>query len=155
MKQILAVCIMLVLAFWIDVKPVDMKQMQKDTMTVIVKGEVDREEHLELPLYASIQDALDKVRLKPNADISSLNPTTVLKDKDVLIIPSYNEKPKISINTADVETLSTLSGIGRSTAEKIISYRNENGLFQTIEDLMKVKGIGRAKFEKLKDEITL
>jgi len=60
----------------------------------------------------------------------------------------------ININTAPKELLSTLSGIGAATADKIISYREKNNGFKTIEDLMKVSGIKQAKFDAIKDLIS-
>ena len=61
----------------------------------------------------------------------------------------------VNINTADVKELDTLPGIGPSTAQKIIEYRNTNGSFKKTEDIMKVKGIGKAKYDKVKDKITI
>lgn len=61
----------------------------------------------------------------------------------------------ISLNTASKEELMTLSGIGDSKAENIILYRQENGKFQTIEELKNVKGIGDSIFEKIKNIITI
>jgi len=60
---------------------------------------------------------------------------------------------KVNINTATEAELTTLSGIGPSKATAIIAYREENGGFQTIEDLKNVSGIGDKTFEKLKDAI--
>ena len=60
---------------------------------------------------------------------------------------------KININTATQSELQTLPGIGESTALKIVTYRKENGKFSSIDDIKKVKGIGDAKFEKIKDLI--
>ena len=62
---------------------------------------------------------------------------------------------KININTADINELDMLPGIGDSTAQKILEYRNENGKFASIEDIKNVKGIGDSKFEKIKDFITI
>lgn len=62
---------------------------------------------------------------------------------------------KVNINTASQEELETLSGIGPVTAEKIITFRTENGLFTSIEEIQKVSGIGPATFEKIKDSITV
>jgi competence protein ComEA len=59
----------------------------------------------------------------------------------------------VNINTADSEALQTLKDIGPVTAQKIIDYRNKNGSFKKIEDIMKVDGIGEKTFEKLKDHI--
>jgi len=60
---------------------------------------------------------------------------------------------KTNINTASLEELIKLNGLGESKANKIIEYRNNNGLFQTIEDLLKVDGIGNKTFENIKDYI--
>ena len=72
-----------------------------------------------------------------------------LKDNNV---NSYN---KVSINTATVEQLQTLSGIGESKAKAIIKYREEHGNFTKIEDIMNVSGIGEKVFEKIKDNLTV
>lgn len=60
---------------------------------------------------------------------------------------------KININTADINELDKLPGIGDSTAQKIIDYRNENGKYNSIEDVKNVKGIGDSKFDKIKEFI--
>ena len=62
---------------------------------------------------------------------------------------------KININTADLAALCTLPGIGESTAQKIIDYRLENGRFVTISDIKNVPGIKDAKYEKIKNYITV
>lgn len=61
----------------------------------------------------------------------------------------------VNINTADAAGLEKLKGIGPAMAQRIVEYREVNGDFQAVEDLMKVKGIGQAKFAKLQDQITL
>ena len=69
-----------------------------------------------------------------------------------------NEEPKpaglININTATVEELQQLPGIGEVTANAIIAYREEKGPFQIKRDLLKVKGIGEKTYEELKNMIT-
>lgn len=60
---------------------------------------------------------------------------------------------KININSADLATFTTLSGIGPALGQRIIDYRTDHGKFASIEELMNVKGIGPATFEKLKDQI--
>lgn len=62
---------------------------------------------------------------------------------------------KISINTATLEELMMLSGIGESKAQSIIDYRTKEGKFTSIEDIMNVNGIGEALFEKIKNDITV
>lgn len=66
-----------------------------------------------------------------------------------------NKDKKISINNATLEELMTLPSIGEAKAKKIIEYRTKEGKFETIEDIMKVSGIGEALFNKIKDNIAL
>ena len=62
---------------------------------------------------------------------------------------------RININTASKNELMDLPGIGPSLAENIIEYRNNNGVFRSIEDIMNVSGIATGRFEKIKDKITI
>ena len=62
---------------------------------------------------------------------------------------------KVNINTASAEELDSLFGIGPAKAQAIIDYRNEHGRFETIDDIMKVKGIKEGEFEKIRDHITV
>lgn len=157
MKQVIVCLLFFLFVLSIDLKPVSLVDIRKDTIEITIKGEVETEGKMELPLYASIQDALDKAGVTDNADLSSLNPSNILKDKDILVVPAYSEMSslKISINSGTLEELCTLNGIGESTANNIITYRKEHGLFQTLEELMNVKGIGQSKFDKIKDAICL
>ena len=61
----------------------------------------------------------------------------------------------INLNTATVAQLETLPGIGKSTAERILEYRQKNGGFKKVEDLMNVRGIGEKSFLKMKGLITV
>ena len=58
---------------------------------------------------------------------------------------------QVNINTASKQKLSKLPGIGNSVAEKIIRYREENGEFESVEDLKNISGIGESKFNNIKD----
>jgi len=75
----------------------------------------------------------------------------------IFLFTSYGlaEAAKIDINTASVEQLAGLPGVGEATASKIVAYREHNGGFKTVEDLMNVKGIGERKYEKMKNLITV
>ncbi len=66
-----------------------------------------------------------------------------------------SQNSKVNINTATQTQLETLPGIGPATATKILEYRKEKGKFNSIEDIKEVSGIGDAKFEKIKDYITV
>ena len=99
----------------------------------------------------------------PKQDISTCT------NKGASVITSDENKPeevsnsdsetennnKININTASKETFTSLSGIGDAKAQKIIDYRNENGLFKSIEELKNVSGISEKLFEQIKEFITI
>ena len=70
-------------------------------------------------------------------------------------VPSNNSTQTININKATEKEFETLPGIGPSLASKIIEYRNQNGKFESIEDIKNVNGIGDNKYEKIKDLITV
>jgi len=75
-----------------------------------------------------------------------------------IYIPQKGEKQfpqKIDLNRAEAWLLEALPGIGKTRAQAIVDYRNENGPFKRIEDVLQVKGIGQGTFEKIKDYITV
>ncbi|MDO5340531.1 MAG: helix-hairpin-helix domain-containing protein [Eubacteriales bacterium] len=97
-----------------------------------------------------------------SADMSLVNLAALVNDGQRIYIPSYGEDIPvmeeetaglININKATAEELMTLPGIGSSRAADIVSYRTDNGRFQTIEDIMKVSGIKEAAFNKIKNYI--
>ena len=93
----------------------------------------------------------------------------VLKDGQQLRVPERKEgtssgsrssnngskEGQININTADEKTLDELPGVGPAMAKRIVEYRETEGAFQSIEDIKKIKGIGEAKFNRMKDKLCL
>ena len=99
---------------------------------------------------------------KKNSDVStttcaSLECTCPDKKNDACINTKTETAVtgKISINTATKEELMTLTGIGESKANAIITYRSENGKYNNIEDIKNVSGIGESLYEQIKNNITL
>jgi competence protein ComEA len=79
-----------------------------------------------------------------------------LKSDASLVTLAKGVKANVNINTADAETLSLeLKGVGPKRAEAIIAYRNQHGPFKSIEDLLKIKGIGKKMLEKNREKIII
>lgn len=73
----------------------------------------------------------------------------------VILFAPYAGAEPIDINTADAAALIELDGIGPRKAEAIITYRNEHGPFQSVEDLAKVSGIGERMIDNLRDQVSV
>ncbi len=153
---------------------------QNTTAEIIVHidGEVVKPGIVCLPTEARITDAISAAGgLTELADTSKINLAYSLQDGQKVYIPSINDtqvetyiqndagdnvivqdsssSSLININSATQSELDSLPGIGPSTASKIIDYRNKNGDFKNIEDLMNVSGIGEAKFNNIRDYICI
>jgi competence protein ComEA len=96
----------------------------------------------------TLQTLLSDAGIEPDADLSHIE----------IYVPREGEEQspqKIDINRAESWLLEALPGIGETRAQAIVDYRNENGPFKRIEDLLQVEGIGEGTFEKIKDYITV
>lgn len=85
-------------------------------------------------------------------------PIVLAPNANTAAYPEQNQaldQGKISINLADAASLTQIPGVGEKTAALIINYRESNGPFETIEDLMKIPGIKEAKFAQMRDYITV
>lgn len=155
MKQLLIFLFLFLLSFAVPITTNKLSNSTDKTITVYVDGAVTTSDTVELPYGSTFQDLLDVITLNEDADISVFNTLLPLKNNDMITIPTVSDSIKISINTATLEELCLLPGIGEKTAKKIITYRNENGLFQKLEELKNVKGIGETKYLNLLEFICL
>lgn len=152
---------------------------EKVIIVVHITGEVKQEGIIRIEEGARMSDVIEKAGgLNKNADLTKINLAYVVQDGQKIYIPNKNEEEEdvitenngegvieggdqmganslININKATQTELETLAGIGPSTAMKIIEYRKQNGKFKKIEDLMEVPGIGEAKFESIKNNISI
>ena len=133
---------------------IEVLQKQEDIMIHVQVRKLDQSiEDFEVPLYSPLALILDQIECD-ECDLSRLNPQQILHDNDLIVLYPIQEQ-RISINQATLEELCELPGIGPAIAAKIIAYRQEVGLFQSLEELMRVKGIKDRLFTKLKDHIRL
>ena len=143
---------------------------QETVIFVDIKGAVKNPGVYQMKVGDRVKDALDAAGgLTAEADSQKVNLAKRLEDQMVIVVPKVGEEAeeipagetskeeakegKVNINTATVEELKTLKGVGEKKAEAIIEYRKKNGSFQTKEDLMKVRGIGKKLFESFEERI--
>lgn len=144
------------------------------TIFVYVCGAVKRSDVYELPTDARIIDAIKAAGgFTSKASKTSINQAKKLTDQEQVYVPTQEEvnnttktdssmlssgkngSTLIDLNKATKEQLMTLPGIGESKADLIISYRQENGSFSSIEDIMKIQGIKDRVFQNIKELITI
>jgi competence protein ComEA len=136
------------------------------TVTVHVVGEVRRPGVYELAGGSRARDAVAAAGgLLGDADQAAVNLARVVEDGEQIAVPRQGAAvagaaagtagaataAKVDLNTATAEQLDALPGVGPATAAKIVADRAANGPFRTVDDLMRVSGIGPAKFDALKD----
>jgi competence protein ComEA len=156
----------------ITVKPLPTTEpatLTPSTLNVYVSGAVNKPDVYALPLNSLVKDAITAAGgAAADADLDHINLAARLSDQMQVYVPRKGEAPPpntgstpgapgalININTATLEQLDTLPGIGPSIAQAIIDYRTANGPFKTIEDINSVKGIGDVLFAKIRAKITI
>lgn len=152
------------------VEKTEVSTTQETVIFVDIKGAVKNPGVYQMKVGDRVKDALDAAGgLTEEADSQKVNLAKRLEDQMVIVVPKVGEEAeeisagvtskeeakegKVNINTATVEELKTLKGVGEKKAEAIIEYRKKNGSFQTKEDLMKVRGIGKKLFESFEERI--
>lgn len=148
---------------------------QEAVIYVYVCGAVENPGVYEIPEGSRLFELIDSAGgMLENADVTSQNLARVVQDGEQIQILTKEETKElkasgvsvvtgnaaqkqklVNINTASVQELTTLTGIGESRALAIIAYREENGLFQNIDGIKKVAGIKEGLFEKIKNQITV
>ena len=143
-----------------------------DEIFVYICGAVQNEGVYEVPAGSRVYEVVQKAGgFTEEADVTSINLAARIADEDMIYVYTREQIEKgeylsgpvistkndglVNINTADVEELCSLSGIGESRAKDIITYREKHGTFQKKEDIMKVSGIKESIYQKICDSISV
>ena len=147
---------------------------------VDIKGEVLRPGVYEFSCESRMQDLIKKAGgFTEKADETKINLAQKITDQMQIVVPNLHSKQEggvtegnsekgnlsnttpsnlkqgtVNINTATLEELQTIKGIGKKKAEAILQYRKEHGAFRTKEDLLQVKGIGKKALEAIESQVT-
>ncbi len=154
--------------------------MMPQNCYVDIKGEVLRPGVYEFSCESRIQEVIKKVGgFTEEADETKINLAQKITDQMQIIVPNLHSKQEegvtegnyekgnssnttpsnskqgtVNINTATLEELQTIKGIGKKKAEAILQYRKEHGAFRSKEDLLQVKGIGKKALEAIESQVT-
>ena len=154
--------------------------MMPQNCYVDIKGEVLRPGVYEFSCESRVQEVIKKAGgFTEEADETKINLAQKISDQMQIIVPNLHSKQeggvtventgkenssnmtpsnekqeKVNINTATLEELQTIKGIGKKKAEAILQYRKEHGAFRTKEDLLQVKGIGKKALEAIESQVT-
>ena len=147
---------------------------------VDIKGEVLRPGVYEFSCESRMQEVIKKAGgFTEEADETKINLAQKISDQMQIIVPNLHSQQEggvtegnsgkgnlsnttpsnskqgtVNINTATLEELQTIKGIGKKKAEAILQYRKEHGAFRTKEDLLQVKGIGKKALEAIESQVT-
>ena len=154
--------------------------MMPQNCYVDIRGEVLRPGVYEFSCESRIQEVIKKAGgFTEEADETKINLAQKISDQMQIIVPNLHSKQEggvtegnsekgkssntspsnskqgtVNINTATLEELQTIKGIGKKKAEAIVQYRKEHGVFRTKEDLLQVKGIGKKALEVIESQVT-
>ncbi|ASN05170.1 helix-hairpin-helix domain-containing protein [Virgibacillus necropolis] len=158
----------------VDVKPIEAASIKEPATVqettdayVDVKGEVKSPGVYEVSVGSRVEDVITLAGgFTEKANQSVINLAQKVHDEMIILVPKAGElvdvktegstnSTKINLNYAKQEEIEQLNGIGPSKAQAIIQYREENGLFQTMEDVLNVPGIGEKTLENMKESIQI
>ena len=140
----------------VSIQEESVSQIEQEKITINITGEIRKpgEYNVEIGLY--LEDVIAQAGgITTKADEDCFDYYLLLEKNLTIYIAPVKEEIKISINSADLESLTTLTGIGNTLANRIIDFREKNGSFLYLEQIMEVEGIGKSVFHKIRDDICL
>lgn len=137
----------------------------EDIVRVGISGQIMHPGNYDISIQASLADLIDMAGgVLEDHDPKAYTATLVIGTRKSFYIPKKSQKSemcyeeeieKVNINSATSQELNEKTAFNSSQSENVVKYREENGLYQAIEDVLKVSGIGEATFSKVKDYICL
>ena len=140
------------------------KENSMEKVYVDIKGAVEHPNVYQMLSTERVIDALNKAKLSKNADVSQINLSEKLIDQKLIYVPTKGEPPhtirnnnspitsnqnsenkQVNLNNATESELKGVPGIGPTKAKEIINYREQNGRFDKIDDLKRLKGLARKR----------
>lgn len=135
-----------------DNSVINLSKKLKDEMVIIIYTKEEIKKMLEGDTVIKV---IEKECVCPKLENDACVEDKITNEKTDVSIDESKQEELVSINTASINELTSISGIGESKAKAIIEYREKNGDFEKIEDVKNVSGIGESLFEKIKDYITI
>lgn len=154
----------------VDVSGAPQSEEASTELVVDVAGRVRRPGIVTLPAGSRVHEAIDAAGgLKGKVDTTGLNLARMLNDGEQVLVGAAPVAPgaptggsggaagaaPVNLNSADLVALDSLPGVGPVTAEAIVAWRDENGPFRSVDDLLDVKGIGEATLAEMRDRVTV
>lgn len=141
-------------------------QVEEDMVRVVLSGQIVYPGSYSIASTSTIGDLVDKAGgFLESADQNAILLDTEIATRTEIYIPPKStyqteceieaEKEKVNINEASATQIATLDAVGDTLAQRIVTYREENGLFLALEDVKNVSGIGDAIYQRMRDYIRL
>lgn len=152
-----------------DIEEQDQEEIEEQTAVIIVdvKGEVKKPGVYEMDMDTRVNDVIRLAGgFSDKADETFVNLAQKVQDEMIIHVPKVGEvdeytetgsteSSKVKVNYATQEEMESLSGIGPAKAQAIIQHRDEEGFFQSVEDLLEISGIGEKTLESIRDDLQI
>ncbi len=152
LKYVLSICCLAAFGFFYNTEKTNVEDLEEEAVSLVVhaQGAVKKEGDYTFPEIVTVEKALDTIGVLGNGLAVCANPRRDISHDMILYVPFAKEN-LVPLNSATLEELCAIKGIGPKKAEAIISARP----FTCIEDILKIKGIGMKSYQKFRESLCL